>query len=143
MEYKISYPVYIWLTTALLGALLFFISIYVANYSDNTFNLGEIVVVSTLTVAIGMFASVPAFLLLLLSLHFLSRISSSYLKLKIALAIIAIVICIGVFFCFGVYFTGSTWPIMLAYIIPLVASVFFFEVNGKNKDYSNQLSDPT
>ena len=143
MEYRISYPVYVWLTTALLGALLYFISIYVTNYSGNTFNLSEIVVVYILTVAIGTFASVPAFVLLLLSLHFLSRKFSSYFKLKIALAIVATIICIGVFLCFGLNFQEGAWPIMLAYIIPLITSIFFYEVNGKDRDYSNQLADPS
>ncbi|WP_316772024.1 hypothetical protein [Pedobacter frigiditerrae] len=144
MEYKISYPVYVWLTTALLGALLYFISIYVANYSGNTFNLSEIVIVYLLTVAVGTLASLPALVLLLFSVHFLSRISSSYLKLKIKLSLIAIIICIGIFLCFGpYYFLKAAWPIMLAYIIPLVASIFFYEVNGKDNDYSNQLADPS
>jgi hypothetical protein len=143
MEYKISYPVYVWLTTALLGALLYFISIYVANYSGNTFNLSEIVVVYLLTVAVGTLASLPALVLLLLSGHFLSRISSSYFKLKIAISLIALVICIGVFLWFGLNFQEGAWPIMLAYIIPLVASVFSYEVNGKDRDYSNQFSDPS
>jgi len=143
MEYKISYPVYVWLTSASFGALLFFMSLYVTNSIDKPFNLGDTIVFYLLTVVIGAFVSVPALVLLLLFLHLLSRKFSSYFKLKIALAIIASIICISVFFCFGVYFTDSTWPIMLAYIIPLVASIFFYEVNGKDNGYSNQLADPS
>ncbi|TCC87081.1 hypothetical protein EZ428_23070 [Pedobacter frigiditerrae] len=143
MEYKISYPVYIWLTSAWLGALLFFIGLYVINSYDKSFNLGDTIVFYFLTVIIGAFVSVPALVILLLSLHLLSGKFSSYFKLKIAIAIIATITCIGVFLCFGVYFTDSSWPIMLAYIIPLVASVFFYEVNGKDRDYSNQLPDPS
>lgn len=131
MKYRISYIMRVWITTTLLGAVLFMLGYSIFFPVNSSFSFYDTVQFFYVSVVLGGLSSSPSALLLLLLLHQLSRRDLKRMNVKRWLAFLSIVMSLITFLLVGVTFTAQTLMLVSAYIVPLVASIYFYKLNAR------------
>lgn len=123
MNYRLSYPFKIWLTSALVGTLLFVTYFSIASAAPFD---------GILTFFIfGFFASlgtsIPAFFILWLSLYLLAKTTLSTQKIRLIIAAIGTACCALLFNTLGIdYAETPDLALIIAYAIPVIVSALVF-----------------
>ena len=133
MKYRLNYIINVWLTSAVLGVVLFgaFHCLSSLNVISQISNIPSSVYLFGLIVLLSSFLTAPVALCLLGYLTFLIRKSLTYKAIKQLLAIAAFALCTLTLAILSSFFRESSLFILLiiaCYTIPLVASIFFYKL---------------
>ncbi len=123
MNYRLSYPFKIWLTSTLVGTLLFVI--YFSIASDAPFEGIFTFFIFGFFAALG--TSIPAFFILWLCLHLLTKTSLSTPKIRIIMAIVGAICCTLLFNTLGVSYAATSDLVLIgAYALPVMVSALVY-----------------
>jgi len=133
MKYRVNYIVNIWLTSAILGVVLFG-SVQYFSFIDvpsQPIDIASSIYFFGLVFLLSSFLAAPVALCLLGYLSFLIRKSLAYKTIKQLLAIASLALCTLTLALLSSFFRESSLLLLLiisCYAIPLVASVFFYKL---------------
>ncbi|MEE1945074.1 hypothetical protein VRU48_08145 [Pedobacter sp. KR3-3] len=123
MNYRLSYPFKIWLTSTLVGTLLFVI--YFSMVSAAPFEGVFTFFIFGFFAALG--TSIPAFFILWLCLYLLTKTSLSTQKIRIIIAIVGTVCCTLLFNTLGVSYAATSDLVLIgAYALPVIVSALVY-----------------
>ena len=125
MNYRLSYPFKIWLTSTLVGTLLFvvYFSISTSAPFEGIFSL----FVFGLFTSLG--TSIPAFFILWLSIALLTRTTLSTKLIRMIVALIGTICCVLLFNTLGVNYAETSDMVLIgAYSLPLMVSALFYPI---------------
>ena len=133
MNVSFYYPLKVWATTLVIGALLF--CIYAAFLSTNhsVFN-GAWLMTYMIAVVVGALFSSPALGIFYLYFIIMSQLrQANDLVFKLLMAVFNVLICFLTFYAIRLTDHHSVWNIddllfILCYIVPLISSVMFYKV---------------
>ncbi len=122
-----SYPLYIWLTAAVIGSALFFTAAALSGTHKGVLNFDDIAIF-VFAVLISGLVSIPAYFALWGSVHLLTKTTLAIKTIKLLLALFCIVLCVLTFLIFQIGYYKKDFIIVGSYAIPLVAGVFFYKL---------------
>lgn len=130
MDYRVSYPINIWLLSAFIGSTLFY-------WGTGIFDPGPIhgdsfkdgLAFYLLTFIVSLLFSIPALLLLWLSVYLLSKTRMSLQFMRGILSFISVVLCTLSFAMLPQFsFNIKDLIAVVCYSVPLVAGVYYFKL---------------
>lgn len=133
MKYRLNYIVNIWLTSAILGVVLFGAFNYLSflDVPSQPSDIPSSVYLFGIVVLLSSFLTAPVALCLLGYLSFLIRKSLAYKTIKQLLAIASFALCTLTLAILSVFFRESSLLLLLiisCYCVPLIASIFFYKL---------------
>lgn len=128
MNLKPSYLLFVWLTTAIVGSLVYFLVGFFYQPNVVLFAQG-ILQMLMLCIGVTLAFSIPAIILFGAGAYYLSKMTWSVTKVKTVLAVFAVGLCISSFIVF-IDFPYSVSLFEPSYCITLVASVYYFKLRG-------------
>jgi hypothetical protein len=131
---NIGYPFKVWITSVLVGPLLFIALILMFDADNNTIFNGIYPLLYILSVAVGGLISFPCFLILWLCYHLLIKYNLRLKTMRVCLLIISLVCCITVLILFSSIDPGSVWKagnirLIAAYTLPLAFGVTIYKLD--------------
>lgn len=133
MKYRLNYIVNIWLTSAILGVVLYgaYLHFSFTSVPSQPTDITSSVYLFGLIILLSSFLTAPVALCLLGYLSFLIRKSLAYKTIKKLLAIASFALCTLTLGILSVFFRESSLLLLLiisCYALPLIASIFFYKL---------------
>ncbi len=131
MRSTTKYVLKVWFTSAIIGSTLFYWSTYFFNHDVITHGgqAGDRLAIYLLTLMFSLVLSIPALILLGLSIYALLETRLAFKTIRLLLSLIAVLLCALTFGLFAEFSYGSKDLILIpCYALPLVAGVFSYQL---------------
>lgn len=134
MRANMYYPMKVWATTLVIGALVF--CLYAAFLStSHTVSNDAWIMAYLLAVGVGALFSLPALGISYLYFIIMSNLHQSTGLLKLLMAVFNVLICFLTFYAIKLTDHHMVWSLndilfVLCYVVPLLASVMFYKVRS-------------
>ena len=139
MNISFFYPLKVWATTMIIGALLFCLYAALLSTNHTVFN-GAWIMTYLLAVGVGALVSLPAlgiFYLYFINMSNLHRLNG--LVFKLLMAVFNVLICFLTFCAIRLVDHQMVWSmndllLVLCYVVPIIASVMFYNARSVNEN---------